>query len=136
MDATAGWLRQEIEEGVTVLYLKGAWRLANLAAISAALQSASAGGQQGCMLDGSALEELDTAAGFTLYHHLAESGCTEATVSVRGFEPAHERLLALVRERMSCPPAAARTTHPGLVRRVGASAINVWHLLKAHNAFV
>ena len=136
MDATAGWLQQEVEEGVTVLYLKGAWRLANLAAISAALQSAEAGRQKGCVLDGSRLQELDTAAGFTLYRHLAESGCTEATVSVRGFDPRHERLLGLVRERMSCPPAAARTAHPGLVRRVGASAINEWHLLKAHNAFV
>jgi hypothetical protein len=71
MDATAGWLQQEVEGGVTVLYLKGAWRLANLAPISAALESAKAGARRRCVLDGSRLQELDTAAGFTLYHHLA-----------------------------------------------------------------
>jgi phospholipid/cholesterol/gamma-HCH transport system permease protein len=136
MDATTGWLQEKTEEGVSVLYLTGAWRLANLAAIAAALGTLPAGVRKSCVLDGSRLEELDTAAGFTLYRHLAETGCSEATVRARGFEPRHERLLALVRSRMTCPPADARSTHRGLVRRVGASAVNIWQLLKAHNAFV
>jgi phospholipid/cholesterol/gamma-HCH transport system permease protein len=136
MDATAGWLQQEVEDGVTVLYLKGAWRLANLAPISAALESAKAGARKSCVLDGSRLQELDTAAGFTLYHHLAGSGCTDATVSVRGFEPRHERILELVRTRMECPPAAMRSVHRGLASRVGNSMVYMWGLLKSHNAFV
>jgi phospholipid/cholesterol/gamma-HCH transport system permease protein len=37
---------------------------------------------------------------------------------------------------MTCPPAAARSVHPEMVQRIGASAIHVWRLLKSHNAFV
>ena len=130
------WIHHEVEEGIDVLYLNGVWRLPNLAAISSALRALGLATRKQFVLDGSRLEALDTAAGFILCRHLAAMGCTEATLSARRFEPKHERLLTLVRERMSCPPAAARSMHLGLVQRVGAAAIVVWHFLQAHNAFV
>lgn len=136
MNAAASWIQHEVEEGASVLYLTGVWRLSNLVAISDALRALSLTAQKHFVLDGSRLQELDTAAGFTLYRHLVGIGCTEAMVSARRFDPKHERLLALVHERMTCPPAAARSMHLGLVQRIGAAAIAVWRLLKAHNAFV
>jgi len=129
-------LEHKLENGVSVLYLSGAWRLSNLAAISASLRSLGLKGSGQFLLDGSRLEALDTAAGFTLFRHLNLLGCTESMVAVRGFDPRHTRLLKLVHERMKCPPAAARSMHLGLVQRVGAAAIGVWRLLKSHNAFV
>lgn len=136
MNAAASWIQHEVEEGTSVLYLTGVWRLSNLVAISDALRALSLTAQKHFVLDGSRLKELDTAAGFTLYRHLVGIGCTESMVSARRFDPKHERLLALVHERMTCPPAAARSMHLGLVQRIGAAAIAVWRLLKAHNAFV
>lgn len=136
MNAAASWIQHEVEEGASVLYLTGVWRLSNLVAISDALRALSLTAQKHFVLDGSRLKELDTAAGFTLYRHLVGIGCTESMVSARRFDPNHERLLALVHERMTCPPAAARSMHLGLVQRIGAAAIAVWRLLKAHNAFV
>jgi phospholipid/cholesterol/gamma-HCH transport system permease protein len=136
MDAAAGWIRHEVEEETSVLYLTGAWRLANLAAISADLRALALQVRKRFVLDGSHLQELDTAAGFTLYHHLALIGCTESMVSVREFEPRHERLLALVQSRMTCPPARAKSVHAGMARRVGASAIHIWRLLGSHVAFI
>jgi phospholipid/cholesterol/gamma-HCH transport system permease protein len=136
MNTAADWIRYEVEEGIGVLYLAGAWRLSSLPAISAALQSLALQVPRGCVLDGSRLQELDTAAGFTLYRHLAGLGCSESTVSVRGFAPRHERLLALVQERMTCPPSAAKSTHAGMVGRVGASTVAIWRQLKSHNAFI
>jgi len=136
METTAGWIRHEVEGDASVLYLTGAWRLADLPAISAALQSLALRIRDRFVLDGSRLQELDTAAGFTLYRHLAGIGCTESMVSMRAFDPRHQRLLALVQERMTCPPAAAKSTHPGGLHRIGASAITVWRLLKSHNAFI
>ncbi len=129
-------LEHKLENGASVLYLSGAWRLANLAAISDTLRALDlkAGGRY--LLDGSRLEALDTAAGFTLFRHLNLLGCTEALVSARGFDPRHARLLKLVHERMKCPPAAARSMHLGLVQRVGAAAIGLGRLLKSHTAFV
>lgn len=136
MNTAASWIQHEVEEGTSVLYLTGVWRLSNLVAISDALRALRLTAQKHFVLDGSRLKELDTAAGFTLYRHLVGIGCTESMVSARRFDPNHERLLALVHERMTCPPAAARSMHLGLVQRIGAAAIAVWRLLKAHNAFV
>jgi phospholipid/cholesterol/gamma-HCH transport system permease protein len=119
-----------------VLYLNGVWRLAHLVSINEALEKLRLPGKGAYVIDGSALEALDTAAGFVLFRHLAGIGCNEAMVSARGFQPPHERLLTLVRERMACPPASARSRHPGLVRHVGAAAVAMWRILKAHNAFL
>jgi phospholipid/cholesterol/gamma-HCH transport system permease protein len=136
MSEAGGWIHHEVEEGTDVLYLAGVWRLANLAAIAAALRALQPAAQARCVLDGSRLEELDTAAGFILYRHLAAMGRTEATVSARRFDAKHERLLSLIHQRMTCPPAGARSTHLGLVQRIGVAAIAVWRLLKVHQAFV
>jgi phospholipid/cholesterol/gamma-HCH transport system permease protein len=136
MNSSNRWMHHEVEDGVSVLYLTGAWRLANLTAISDALRSLSLGAHKQCMLDGSRLEDLDTAAGFALYHHLSGMGCSETMVTARRFDPKHERLLALVHERMECPPSGSKSMHPGLTRRVGAATIHVWRLLQSHTAFV
>jgi phospholipid/cholesterol/gamma-HCH transport system permease protein len=136
MSTAAGWIEHEVEDGADVLYLKGAWRLSNLAAIWEALRSLELRASRQFMLDGSRLETLDTAAGFTLFRHLAALGCTESMVRARGFDPRHARLLKLVHERMKCPSAAARSMHLGLVQRVGAAAIRLGRLLKSHNGFV
>lgn len=121
---------------MSILYLMGAWRLPNLIAIFGALQSLRLRVGERFVLDGSSLQELDTAAGFTLYRHLAGIGCTESMVDVRGFARQHQQLLALVQERMKCPPSAVRSVHLGLVQRVGAGAVHVWRLLNSQIAFV
>jgi len=136
MNTVAHWIQHEVEDGASVLYLTGVWRLSNLVAISDALRLLKLRLSKHFVVDGSRLQALDTAAGFTLYRHLAGLGCTESMVSVRGFDRRHERLLALVRERMMCPPAVSRSVHRGAVRRIGAATLNVWRLLQAHVAFV
>ncbi|MGV3628744.1 MAG: ABC transporter permease [Betaproteobacteria bacterium] len=135
-DAASWQLQLEIEDGAGMLRLSGVWRLSNLAAISAALRSSALEPCKHFVLDGSALRELDTAAGFILYRHLAGIGCTESMVSLRGFTPSHERLLELVCERMTCPPAGAKTRYRNAVTRIGAATFNIWRLLRVHVAFV
>src|SRR5687768_16773085 len=112
MTDSRDWIQHAIEEGADVLYLNGVWRLSNLASIASALQTLRLANHGQYVLDGSRLEALDTAAGFVLFRHLAGLGCNEAMVTARSFDPKHERLLALVRERMECPPASARSKHP------------------------
>ncbi len=136
-DTSAGsWIEQKVEDDANVLYLTGIWRLPNTAAISEALRVLRLPGRNRFVLDGSGLRELDTAAGFVLLRHLAEIGCTESMVSARGFDPRHDRLLALVRERMSTPPADARSVHMGFVQGIGAATFRLGRLLKTHTAFI
>ncbi len=130
------WIERKVEDDIHVLYLAGVWRLPNVPAISDALRALGLQGRNRFVLDGSRLEALDTAAGFVLLRHLADIGCTQATVSARGFDPRHRRLLALVHERMATPPAGSRSTHLGLVQRVGAATLTLGRLLRSHNAFL
>jgi phospholipid/cholesterol/gamma-HCH transport system permease protein len=130
------WIEYRIEDGSSVLYLSGAWRLAHLPAIAHALGALAPRLERPVLLDGSRLTELDTAAGFTLFRQLASRGCEGSMLRARGFDPRHERLLGLVHEHLKCPPAAARSEHLGLVQRIGASALALARLLRTHNAFL
>lgn len=134
-DASA-WIAQKDEGDEHVLYLKGVWRLPNAQAIADALRGLSLRSGGRFVVDGAGVEALDTAAGFLLVKRLADIGCTPATVSARGFAPRHERLLALVYERMAAPPSEARSEHLGLVQGVGSATITLARLLRSHNAFV
>lgn len=136
MTAVARWIERKAEDGADVLYLSGHWRLPNVADIAQALRALGLPGRATFVVDGSRLEALDTAAGFILLRHLADLGCTAPMVTPRGFDPRHGRLLALVRERMATPPAAARSARLGLVQDIGAFVLQLGALLKSHNAFV
>ena len=57
-------------------------------------------------------------------------------VSARGFDPRYERLLGLVHERMTTPPAAGHSVQLGLVQRIGAAVLAVVRMLKTHVDFI
>jgi phospholipid/cholesterol/gamma-HCH transport system permease protein len=130
------WLGQDSDGAGAVLYLAGAWRLQNVPAIVEALRALKLGAASRFILDGSRVEALDTAGGFVLLRHLAALGCTEQTVTARGFDPRHQRLLALVQERMRTPPAVGRSVHLGLLQHIGAVTLHVVHHLRSHLAFL
>ena len=135
-DGAASWVELRAENGASVLYLSGAWRLGNLARIAGALEALRLPALRACVLDGSRLEALDTAAGFILFRHLAGLGCSEAGVSARGFEPRQRQLLSLVHERMSSPAARAPRPRLGMLAGVGAAAVKLGRLLASQNAFL
>ncbi|MBY0270790.1 MAG: ABC transporter permease [Burkholderiales bacterium] len=136
MNTASGLLQLESADGTSVLRLGGVWRLSNLAAIAGALQASGLSACKHFVLEGGGLQELDTAAAFMLYRHLAGVGCTESMVTRRGFDPRHERLLDLVCERMSCPPAAAKNRRRDPLSRIGAATLKLWRLLQIHVAFI
>ena len=115
------WIAPDLESGANVLYLQGRWRLAHVPGIATEVAALRLAGDH-CVLDGSRLEELDTAAGFVLLHRLAELGCIARTVEVRHMAEAHARLLTLVRERMAAPSVASPTRHRGALERIGRAA--------------
>ena len=105
------WIAPELESGANVLYLQGRWRLVHVPAIATEVEALRLAGDH-CVIDGSRLEEIDTAAGFILLRRLAELGCIAGTVEVRHMAEAHARLLAWYasawrRRRSRRPPATA-----------------------------
>jgi phospholipid/cholesterol/gamma-HCH transport system permease protein len=129
-------IERQLEGEHQVLYLTGSWRLAALPALADVLPALRLQAAGHVILDGSRLDALDTAAGFVLLRHLADRGCADAMLTSRGFEPRHERLLTLVRERMTAPPAIGRSARPGLLQSLGVSVVGLARLLRTHTAFV
>jgi phospholipid/cholesterol/gamma-HCH transport system permease protein len=134
--ASAASIDHRVEDGVSVLYLTGSWRLPSVPAIAAALDALRLDARSRCVLDGSRLRSLDTAASFTLFRRLAAAGLTASALSARGFDPRHERLLALVHGRMNALPIEAHAAHPGLLGRIGRATEALGRLLATHTAFV
>ena len=137
MDQSTTWIERRVEGDSTVLYLVGPWRLPHLPEIVQALRGLGLQRPARCfVVDGSGLQSLDTAAAFMLLSHLAGVGCTESMVDPRGFDPRLHRLLALVHERMTTPPATARSVHLGLVQGVGFATFQLARLVRTHTAFI
>ena len=130
------WLAHATEDGVGVLYLQGHWRLPHVAEIQTEIDGLTLSGEKHCVIDGSRLEDLDTAAGFLLLRHLAALGCGVATVEVRNMREGHERLLGLVRERMAAPSVTAPTRRYPALQRIGHATLKVLQTLGTHTAFI
>lgn len=130
------WIEAAREDGATVLYLQGAWRLPNLPAVDAEIRALRLARERPCVLDGSRLETLDTATVFLLLSRLVAAGHTRATVSMREVQARHVRLLTLVHERMAAPPAAAPSRHVGVLQRLGTAALRAWSHLLEHTRFL
>ncbi|MEO8525190.1 MAG: ABC transporter permease [Caldimonas sp.] len=133
---TPPWLAQATEDGGSVLYLQGRWRLANVAGIEAEIEALTLAGEKHCVIDGSRLEDLDTAAGFLLLRHLAGLGCSVKTVDVRNMHEGHARLLDLVRERMAAPSVAASTRRYPALQRIGHATLKTLQTIGTHTAFI
>ena len=66
------WMTLAIEGGANVVYLQGRWRLPHVAEIAAEIAHLTLSPERRCILDGSRLEDLDTAAGFLLLRQLSD----------------------------------------------------------------
>lgn len=89
-----------------------------------------------CVVDGSRLIELDTAAAYLLLRGLQTRGVDTNRLAVRAMRAGEERLLELVRNRMLAPPASATTQHHRFLQRVGIASTSIGHTLAAHAAFI
>ena len=127
----------EREGDAIVLYPRGHWRLAALAEIGRALDAVPPRSESPVIVDGSALDSLDTSAGYTLVSRLGERGFALPRVAWRGFKESDARLMDLVREQAGkvprAPIAAARR---GLPSRIGAAVLRGAALVRTHTGFL
>ncbi len=135
-DPRPTWIEYALQDGVNVLRLQGHWRLASLPELVGQIRALEPRAGLPCVLEGSALKELDTAAGFMLFSNLCARGFTGSQVALRDMDPRHERLLALVRDRMAAPAVHAPTPHQGIIQHVGAATERLLATLLTHNAFI
>ncbi len=130
------WLTFAADAQPRRLQLHGAWRLAQLPAIEAALAQALAQPPAGPLIvDGSALTELDSAAALVLLRALGAGAGEGEGLQWQGFAPAQARILAPLRSRpLPTLPAPPRRLHA--VALLGRQAVEVVTLLLGHLNFL
>lgn len=129
--AGAPWFELVHAPDGAVLKLAGAWRMAHLAEIEAALAALAL--PEGTRVDGSALAGIDSAAALVLLRALRGPG---APAPVTGLAPAHARVLERVREHLAADGVAPEATAPGPLEHVGRAAAYVARLLHGHLNFL
>ncbi len=130
--AAGPWLTLDTATGQPArLQLHGAWRLAQLPAIEAALAEALPQPPGGpLVIDGSTLTELDSASALVLLRAL---GPAEA-LQWQGFAAAQARILEPMRQRAApALAAAARPLNP--LALLGRQAVEIGELLHGHLNF-
>ncbi|MCO5100756.1 MAG: ABC transporter permease [Burkholderiaceae bacterium] len=133
-----GTCRYESTEAGSRLRLSGVWRLATLGEIHDALCNCLPrdGIGRPLVVEGSALEAIDTSGALALWERLKSAGAEPVEVELAGFGQAQRATLDLVRSRLDevigsraagdlalgVPPLAP-------LRGVGASAVSFWRLV-------
>ncbi len=134
---SSGICRYESTDAGSRLRLSGAWRLSALGEVSDALHGCvpRSGIPAPVVVDGSALEAIDTTAALALWQRLVAAGADPRQVQLSGFGEAHRSIVELVRDRLdevlgaqaagrivSGPPEIAP------VRAVGEGVVSLWQL--------
>lgn len=132
----ACWI--EAPDGAATLHLGGSWRLpqlpqraAQLDALAAGLRG-GAGGAAPQALDGSALDDLDTAGALLLFDALAALGTDLQRLELRGFDPRLQRIAELVHQRFDQTAVAPKAPALGPVARLGRATLELGTLLQGH----
>jgi len=128
--------RVESRDGDRTLVLEGVWRLADLRALAAELDRLGAELAGVAALDGAALQAIDTAGALLVWSRLRAGGADAATLALRGFVPAHQRIVTLVRERLEATEDGDAHRRPGPFARAGHAAVDFVGTLHGHVALL
>lgn len=138
MSAPAPGCRLEGQGAQAALRLTGAWRLESIGRLDRALADLGIHGRRASpqIVDGAALESIDTAAALLLLRRLVAAGADPERLEFRAFSPSHRRIVDLVRARLpEVEPLPARRAR-GSFARLGARVAELGSLLRGHVAFL
>ncbi len=128
----------EPEHNAAVVHLAGAWRLASLQALAREL--AECIGQLPAhelpVVDGQALEHIDTAGALLVLAALQDNGRDVSALELRGFDDSHRRIVEAVRERLDDTRVEALPHESGTLARVGRATTGLGALLAGHVDFL
>jgi phospholipid/cholesterol/gamma-HCH transport system permease protein len=131
------WLSMEVLGDRATLRLAGAWRLARLAEIEAALAPLVI--PAGATIDGSGLTQIDSAAALVLLRALQRSAVPGAQADAGawvGFSESHARIVDQVRHHLAAAGAPAAPARRGALAQIGRRTAALGDLLHGHLIFL
>jgi phospholipid/cholesterol/gamma-HCH transport system permease protein len=127
--------RIEFRDGAGSLALDGTWRLAELRERTAELAELGDALRTVGTLEGTGLDGIDTAGALLVLTRLQQAGADAGEVGLSGFDPAHARVLEVVRARLPDVAARPRPRPFGALARFGARAEGLGTMLLGHVEF-
>jgi phospholipid/cholesterol/gamma-HCH transport system permease protein len=131
----------ETHAGTAALHLRGTWRLSRLRELSAQLtgltdqlQDAPRTDVPQC-LDGSALDDIDTAAALLVLCALEDAGTDMPALELHGFDERHARIVEVVRQRFAATAVADARRALSPLAQFGKAAADMGALLSGHVEF-
>ena len=124
-----------------VLHVAGAWQLANLRPLTAALAGlgttlkGAVTTSKPVAIDGAGLQDVDTAAALLLLTALEDAGAELATLDLRGFQASHQRIVEAVQGRLAETRVVPAPASLHAVAAFGKSAFGIGELLLGHVEF-
>ena len=115
------------------LALEGIWRISNLSEISSALDALPEA-RTVSELDGTKLEELDTAGAMLLFQHLAGTG--KSAPKLRGFSEETSNIVKLVSEAWKPSQPLRDDDQGGIVHRIGVASVGTGMVLRKLTQFI
>lgn len=130
------WFALDADDGRARLRLAGAWRLQDLPEIEAALGGlALPAATPDLTIDGSALDEIDSAAALVLLRALQARASVPDAPAWVGFNPRTGRIVEQVRACLGATAAAAPARRARLLARLGRQVSALAGLLGGHVSF-
>jgi phospholipid/cholesterol/gamma-HCH transport system permease protein len=132
----------EMHEGAAALHLGGAWRLSRLRVLEAELSGLidqlqdAARHEVPQWLDGSALEDIDTAASLLVLCELEDAGADIPALELRGFDARQARIVEVVRNRFADTAVTAAPRPLSPLAQFGKAAAGIGELLLGHVEFL
>jgi phospholipid/cholesterol/gamma-HCH transport system permease protein len=133
------WIEEH--DGEATLHLSGAWRLGALRVLSKQLGGpggplqAVASHALPKLIDGAALQDIDTAAALLVLDALSAAGVDVQTLTLRNFDPRLGRVFEVVRSRFAETTVTAPRHLLAPIARVGQISAGVGNLLLGHVEF-
>ncbi|MGL6111236.1 MAG: MlaE family ABC transporter permease [Rubrivivax sp.] len=132
----------EKHDGHAALHLGGLWRLAGLRERGAQLQGLTDQLQDAprselpSVLDGSALQDIDTAAALLVLCALEDAGTDMSELELRGFEARHGRIVEVVSSRLKDTAAGPPPRRLSAIGQLGKVVSDLGSLLVGHLEFL
>ncbi|MDP3083149.1 MAG: ABC transporter permease [Rubrivivax sp.] len=128
------WITLSADDPQPTLRLAGAWRMPRLAEIETALNGLRL--PAALKVDGSALQQIDSASALVLLRTLAAGGRDPAALAWSGFSAINERILDQVRQQLAATAETTAVRQPGALERLGRQTAALAELLQGHLAFL
>lgn len=133
MSSPSQFFHLETKDRLSRLGLRGFWRINHLTDLEASLKQVTLAPDSRLEIDGSELQQIDTASAMILLKTL---GSVVQEVQLSHFKPEHEHILQLVQSNLKEPWPLRHEEKLGLLARVGKANIDLLKVLGNLCSFV